>query len=333
MAATEPYQTQRPSGSGGRREAIRLPEQSGLIATIVALAIAITFLSPYFLTPTNFANIGVAVSVTAIMAFVATIVLISGGLDLSLGSVVALSGIALAQATAAGMPGWVAILFALAVGLICGGLNSLLIVRVGINPFIVTIGTQFLYRGIAHAWSSGGGNAILVQNGLIDFIGNGRVLGVPFPIYVMLAVLLVVFVILRYTRLGAHIYAIGGSETAALRAGISVPHVRAIVYCLSSLSAAVAGIVLVGITGAGISMAGTGSELTVVAGVILGGTSLLGGRGSVGGTLLGVIMLGVLNNGLTLLGVPAYWQIIVQGLALLLAVLADELRRKARERS
>lgn len=331
MVATDP-QTTRPGLRLGLSKTA-LPEQSGLIATIIILMLALSWLSPYFFASANFANIGVAVSVTAIMAFVATIVLISGGLDLSLGAVVALSGIALAQATAAGIPGPVAVLFALATGLACGVLNSYLIIGIGINPFIVTIGTQFLYRGIAHAWSSGGGNAILVQDGFISFIGNGRLLGIPFPIYVMLLVLLGVFILLRFTRLGAHIYAVGGSESAALRAGISVRRVRAFVYCLSSLSAALAGVVLVGITGAGISVAGMGSELTVVAGVILGGTSLLGGRGTVGGTVLGVIMLGILNNGLTLLGVPAYWQIIVQGVALLLAVVADEMRRKARERS
>ncbi|MET3577175.1 ribose/xylose/arabinose/galactoside ABC-type transport system permease subunit [Mesorhizobium robiniae] len=302
------------------------------MATILVLIVTLSWLTPYFLSPVNFANIGVAVSVTAIMAFVATIVLVSGGLDLSLGSVVALSGIALGQATAAGFSGEIAILAALGVGLGCGLLNSALIIGVGINPFIVTIGTQFLFRGLAHAWSSGGGNAILVQDELISFLGNGRFLGLPMPIYIMLLVLLAVYVLMTFTRLGAHIYAIGGSESAASRSGVSVGRVRTIVYCTSSVSAAIAGVVLVGITGAGISVAGMGSELTVVAGVILGGTSLMGGRGTVGGTVLGVIMLGVLNNGLTLLGVPNYWQIIVQGLALLLAVLADELRRKARER-
>jgi len=328
MVATSP-----PSSLAPSRKGLGLPEQGGLIATIVVLAAALSFLSPYFLSPVNFSNIGVAVSVTAIMAFVATITLVSGGLDLSLGSVVALTGIALAQAVAAGVPAELAIVFALLVGLACGLINSALIVGVGINPFIVTIGTQFLFRGVSHAWSAGGGNAILVQDPLISFLGNGRLLGIPAPIYLMLVVLAVVYLVMTYSRLGAHIYAVGGSESAANRAGVPVARVRIIVYCASSMSAAIAGILLVGITGAGISVAGMGSELTVVAGVILGGTSLMGGRGTVGGTVLGVIMLGILNNGLTLLGVPNYWQIIVQGLALLLAVLADELRRKARERA
>jgi ribose/xylose/arabinose/galactoside ABC-type transport system permease subunit len=308
-----------------------LPDQSGLVVAIVGLAFALSWLSPYFLSPVNFANIGVAVSVTAIMAFVATITLISGGLDLSIGAVVALSSVALAEALAAGVPAPAAIAFTLAVGLGCGLFNSALIVGVGINPFIVTIGSAFILRGIANLWS--GGYGIPVNDGLLRFVGTGHLLGINVAIWVMAAVLLVVYVVMRFTRLGAHIYAIGGSETAALRAGVSVSRVRVMVYCASALSAAIAGIVLAGITGVGLSVAGVGIELTVISGVILGGTSLLGGSGSVTGTLLGVVLLGILNNGLTLLGVANYWQIILQGSALLLAVLVDEMRRRRRARA
>lgn len=319
---------------GGRVRALLgrvAPEQLGLSGMLVIACVIISMQSPYFLQGENFANIGTAVAVSGVMAAFATIVLISGGLDLSIGAVLVLAGWAMSVALDAGYTAWVAILFAIVVGVGCGLVNAALIVGVGINPFIVTIGTQFAFRGITYLWSGGGAKSTPVEDPTIVALGSDKLLGVPLPVYVLAAMFLLAFCLLRYTRFGSNVYAIGGNLRAARLAGVRVDRTRVLIYVYSSASAAVAGIVLIGISGAAIPIAGQGIELIVLAAVILGGTALMGGRGSVIGTLLGVLLLGVVNNGLTLLSAPSYWQMIVQGGALLIAVVFDEIRRKRKE--
>jgi ribose transport system permease protein len=302
------------------------------VVAIAALFVALTIESPYFLNGKNFANIGTSISYKGIIVAAMCIVLISGGLDLSVGAVVAISGQAVAFGFTQGWSPWLAILLALLVGAGCGLVNAALIVGIGINAIIVTIGTQFVFRGLSFLWGGGGGGeSTLVQDPVLVNLGNGKWLGIPVPVYVMLVVFLVMWIVLRFTRFGSNVYAIGGNRIAARLAGLRVDRARVAVYVLSSLSAALAGVVLIGIQGAAIPTAAGGLELDVLAAVIIGGTSLAGGRGSVIGALFGVFGLGVLANGINLLGISAFWKQISTGIALLLAVAIDDIRRRWKE--
>ncbi|MBX3064602.1 MAG: ABC transporter permease [Anaerolineae bacterium] len=300
--------------------------QVGLLASLFILCVVLALASPFFLLPQNLFNVARASSYIGIAAAITTMVLVSGGLDLSIGAVMALVGVVCAQLVNAHIPWFVVVMAGLIVGGIVGAANGILVAGVGINPFIVTIGTQFFVRGIAYALVRGQELIITEPNFL--FIGQGNILGVPFPAVLMVLVFLLVGWLMRYTRFGKHIYAIGGSLSASRLAGIPVNRRRMQAYILSGVFAALAGIVLAGFTGSGLAYAASGTELTIVAAVILGGTSLLGGRGTVTGTLLGVLLLGVINNGFVLLRIPSYWQYAVQGAALLLAVVVDEVRAK-----
>jgi len=300
----------------------------GLAVTLIALCVFFAYKSPHFFTVSNALVIGTAVSVVVIMAVVQTIVLISGGLDISITSVLALSSIATALALSHGAPLLVALLAGVAVGAAAGLVNSALIVLIGVNALIATIATQFAFRGVA--FLSTDGNAVdLSQRRNFTRIGNDRFLDVPIPIWIAAGMCLLVIGTLRFTRFGSNVYSVGGSGEAARLAGIRVGRLRVLIYVLSGISAAVAGIVLTSLNQAAFPGAGSGDELTVIAAVILGGTALMGGRGSAIGTLLGVMMLGVLANGLNLLSVQAFWQIFIQGVVLILAVAFDALRNKS----
>jgi ribose transport system permease protein len=254
-------------------------------------------------------------------------VLVSGGLDLSLSSVMALGGAVAALLLGVFDNAFMALLAAAAAGVIVGIFNALLIVKVGINPLIATIGTQFTIRG-----------GIFIVIGAVpisvfrftDFmvLGNGTIAGFPIAVLILLVVFVVVGLVMSLTRFGSRIYAIGGSETAAALSGIPVHRLRTLIYTLSACSAAFAGALLASVNGAAYPNVGIGSELTILSAVILGGTALTGGRGTVLGTFLGIFLLGTLNNGLNLVGVRAEVQTFVQGVVLILAVTVDEFRRR-----
>lgn len=299
----------------------------GLAAAIVAAIAVFAIASPYFFDLKNFYNIGRAVAVYGIVAAVSTIVLVSGGLDLSLSSVMALGGIVAAQVVGLVDDTPLAILAAIGAGTLAGLFNALLIVKVGINPLIATIGTQFAIRGGIFMWT---GSVPISLFGKTDFLafGNGYVFGVPNAVLMLLTVFVVVGLVMHFTRFGSRVYALGGSETATALAGISVGRLRTIVYTLSACSAAFAGALLSSVNNAAYPNVGVGAELTILAAVILGGTALTGGRGTVVGTFLGVVLLGVLANGLNLLGARAEVQMFVQGVVLILAVTVDEFRRR-----
>lgn len=298
------------------------------IAIIIAIVIFST-LSPYFFDVKNFYNIGKAVAVYGIVAAVATIVLVSGGLDLSLSSVMALGGVVAAQVVGIVDNTALALLAAVVAGTAAGLLNALLIVRIGINPLIATIGTQFAIRGAIFIWTGSVPISLFGKDGFIAF-GNGNVLGVPNAVLLLIVVFVVIALIMHYTRFGSRVYSIGGSESATALAGISVARLRTTIYVLSACSAAFAGAMLASVNNAAYPNVGIGAELTILAAVILGGTALTGGRGTVVGTFLGVLLLGVLANGLNLLGLRAEVQMFVQGVVLILAVTVDELRRRRR---
>jgi len=333
MTATPAASPEIPGKSAGRRRSAWLDERANIVGLAVATAALIVFFSVMnanFLSLENFKVIGVAISITGIMAFFSTVVLISGGLDLSIGAVAALGGLASAQMAANGAPLIVAILVGIAAGIAAGLLNAGLIVGLGVNALIATIGTQFMIRGVDFLVVDGQPVNAFDEKSFL-YIGNGEPLGVPMPIFIMLAAGLIVGGLMHLTRFGSRVYATGGSERAARLAGVRVGRLRVIVYVLSAASAAVAGIVLASLNRSAFPDVGGGLELQVIAAVILGGTALMGGRGGALGTALGVVLLGVLANGLNILGVQAFWQTFVAGAALVVAVSFDAIRGRLRQ--
>jgi ribose transport system permease protein len=300
----------------------------GLLISLVALTVLFSSLSDVFFQWNNALNIGRASAYTGISAAITTLVLVSGALDLSIGAVMALVGVVAARLLSDGHSLGFVIVACLLVGAAVGIVNGTIVTFVGVNPFIVTIGTQFVARGLAYAFSVVQGGELLITRKHFLFIGQRSVLGMPFSVWLLLASLAVVAWVMTRTRFGRHLYAIGGSAPASRLAGIPLELRRMQTYVLSGIGSAVAGIVLASYTGAGIAYAASGVELTVIASVILGGTALMGGRGTIFGTFLGILILGIINNGLVLLGLGNQWQLMVTGGILLLAVVVDEVRAK-----
>jgi len=303
-------------------------QQLGVLGALVVACLLFSILSPYFWTVDNGLNIGQAVSYTGIVAAITTMVLVAGGLDLSIGAVMALSSCLVADLLGSGMGLVPAVAIALAAGAGVGVVNGVLIARVGINAFVVTIGTQFIARGLAYLVTGGQAQSVTDQR-IID-LGQGKIAGLPASLLLMLVAFALVGWMLARTQFGTHVYAIGGTPGGRMArlAGIKVERRLIQVYVLSATFAALAGIVVAGYTGTGDAAALLGVELTIIAAAILGGTSLLGGRGTVFGTLVGVLLLGVITNGIVLLDLGTSAQYLVQGAALLLAVVIDEVRTK-----
>jgi ribose/xylose/arabinose/galactoside ABC-type transport system permease subunit len=310
---------------GKRLLALASARSVGLGLALLALIISMTFASPVFLTSQNMLNVGLAVSLTGVAAAFTTAVLISGSLDLSLGATVALSGMVGASVLQAGLPTSAAIVITLASGAAIGAANGFLVVGLGVNPFIATIGTAFMIRGIAYVVNDGA-SLIITRNSFL-YLGQEHLFGVPVPIFFMFAAFAATWFALRFTSWGTHVYAIGSNDSAARRAGVKARRLRFAIYVLSSVAAGTAGLLAAAQSGAAFPYAALGFELDVIAAVILGGTSLYGGAGSVVGTLMGVALLGFLFNGINLLELKPYWQDITRGGALVIAIAIDAIRR------
>lgn len=301
-------------------------QASGLLVANVVLFTALSIGAPGFFTTANFESTATLAAYTGVMSAFATLVLISGGLDLSVGAVAVFAGQACAVALDNGWSTVEAIGAALGVGAGAGAVNAMFVVGLGINPLIATIGTAFVLRGLALAWTDG--NSTIIEDQTILDLGSATWLGIPEATVIMLIVFAGVGFVLRFTRLGSNFLAAGSNPIATRRAGIAVWRTLTIVYVLSGMSAAFAGLMLIGFQGASIPYAAVGIELTVLSAVILGGTGLIGGSGSVVGTLLGVILLAILASGLTALSAPAYWALIVTGVVLILAMTIDDVRQR-----
>lgn len=301
----------------------------GLPLVTLALGIYLSFASPYFLQQQNLLNITEAVSVIGIAAPFATVVVISGGIDLTPVTVMTLAGIVALHTLELGMPVAAVVACSLAAGVAVGLVNGLLISLLSLNAFIVTLGTNFLFTGIAYVVTEGSSQVIEDESFLS--IGQSRLLfNVPTASVVMVASFLVAFVMLRYLRYGTHVFAIGGGESAARLSGVRTVRVKTLVYVLSGLSAAVAGVVLAAASGSVAPYAASNANdlLYILAAVIIGGTALTGGRGSVVGTFVGVLLLGMIANGLVLKNISTFWQPVVIGTILLIAIVLDEVRRR-----
>jgi len=296
-----------------------------LVAALVVLCTIAGLFIPSFLTFNNLINILRQFSVTAIIAVGMTYVIISGGIDISVGSTVAMSGVVAALALRAGVPIWISILLALASGLGIGLFNGVLVGIGGILPFVATLGTQYLVRGSVLIIA--GGQAIWELPDKFVKIGTGYFLGIPIPVLIMFLIYIVGYIILKRFTIGRHIIAIGDNEPAARMVGLSVRNIKIITYGLCGLFAGLAGVILAGRLASGQPSVGQGYELIAIASAVIGGNSLSGGKNSVLGTLLGAAILGVVANAFNLLGVATFFQVVFTGGIVIVAVLADKLRR------
>ncbi len=277
-----------------------------------------------FLTPTNLINILRQVSFNAILAMGMTIVIITGGIDLSVGSVLALSAVvtaSLVRATNPLLPVAVAIGIGLGIGALCGLFSGLVVTKGRKPPFIATLVMMTIARGAAQLFTKG--RPVTGLQADFAFLGSGFLFGVPVPIYIMGLVILVAYLILNQFRLGRYIYAVGGNEASARASGIKVGLVKNFAYIFSGVLAALVGIVLAARLNSAAPVLGSGYELDAIAAAVIGGTSMDGGRGNVIGTLVGALIIGTISNGLDILNVSAYWQQIIKGLIILVAVLLD----------
>jgi ribose transport system permease protein len=287
--------------------------------------IVFSILSPYFLSFKNLMNIFMYSSVIGIAAIGTTLVLLTGGLDISVGAVIGLSGVisGLVQQGTGNIG--LAISLGLLTGLLCGSFNGLLITKLKISPLITTLATLSIFRGIALL--STGGLTLIIASKSFKQLGRGYLLDfIPISVLIMAALFLLFGYLLYYTPFGRKIYSVGGNPEASRLAGIRVNGVRFIVYVVGGLVAGLSGVIVASQTGASLPTAGTGAELNVIGASILGGVSLSGGKGQVYGTLFGVLILATLNNGLTLMNVQTFWQTIATGCVLLLAVVLDVAR-------
>lgn len=309
----------------------RVPMQEiGVILILAAMVIFLSVTSPNFLTPVNIFNVLRAFSWIAVAGFGEILVIIIGGIDLSVGSTMALAGLITAIALKAGMPLIIAILLGLLVGVVVGAFNGLLVSKVRLPAFIATLGTMSIGRGICYGLTNGQP----VQNLPAEFMvfGRGDVpvlgLGVPVPVILMLIVALIMHVFLSNTVWGYRIYALGGNEQATVLSGINATRVKMLVFTLSGLLAALGGLMMTARLGVAAPTAALGYELDVIAAVFIGGASTLGGSGTILGVLLGAAIMQVLRNGLVLLGFPAYWQPAAIGAVIIIALTLDQLRKR-----
>lgn len=297
-----------------------------LLIFYTILFVIFSVLSPWFFSFNNLISIGTNMAFIGIMAAAGTPLIIAGGLDLSVAAIAGMSGILVALLYEAGVNIWVASVIVLFGCLFLGVINGLLATSLKLNPLIVTLGTMSIITGYSLVLTGGLTKPLFIES--FNYLGSGRIFFIPVPIILMLVFILAIWFLMVFTKFGRHIYATGGNFEASRIMGIPVVKTQLILYILSSFSGAFAGIMLASMLGAAAPDAAGKHLLTIIAAIILGGTSLFGGKGSIWGTLLAVLILGTLNNGLTLLDVSSFWQDVTRGAVLLLAVGLDQIRTR-----
>ncbi|PIG92104.1 ribose ABC transporter permease [Gloeocapsopsis sp. IPPAS B-1203] len=315
---------------GGRRSTNNLLQVAGILPILLLIGILFTFLTPNFLTPGNIVNILRQASINIVLATGMTFVILTGGIDLSIGSILGVSAVVGVLASLLPGIGWFAVPAALLTGLGLGLLNGALIAFLDLPPFIVTLGALTALRGVAYLVANG--TTVINRNLNFAWIGNNYLGPLPWLVVIALLAVFVSWFILRRTVLGVQIYAVGGNQQAARLTGIKVNRVLLFVYGVSGLLAGLAGVMSASRLYSATGMLGNGYELDAIAAVILGGTSFSGGIGTIFGTLVGALIIAVLNNGLTLLNMSFFWQLVVKGLVIIFAVTIDRLRRRSRKR-
>ena len=311
-----------------------LKDNLGIIIALVVLCLFLS-LNPItkntFLTLKNTFNVLRQISTNLFLACGMTMVIILGGIELSVGSIIALSGCLAAGAVVRyNLPLGAALLVGVLFGLIFGIFNGFVISRTTIPPFIVTLATMNIAKGLAYVYT--GGSPVRVVTKEWQFLGAGYIGSVPTPVIILIVVLIVTALIMNKTKMGRYIYAVGGNAQAAVFSGIKVSRVKFFVYAYSGLMAGLAGIVLASRMYSGQPTAGEGAEMDAIAAVVVGGTSMSGGYGKIGGTLIGGLIIGVLNNGLNLLNVNSFWQYVIKGAVILLAVFIDYIRQENKDK-
>lgn len=304
-----------------------LMQKLGPLLGFIILVIIVSILNPSFLQPLNILNLLRQVAINALIAYGMTFVILTGGIDLSVGSILALSSALTAGMMVSGLDPILAIIIGCLLGAVMGMVNGLLITKGKMAPFIATLATMTVFRGLTLVYTDGNPITGLSDSRLFQLFGRGYFLGIPVPAITMILAFVILYIILHKTPFGRKTYAIGGNEKAALISGIKVPRVKIMIYSLAGLLSALAGSILISRLDSAQPTAGTSYELDAIAAVVLGGTSLSGGRGKIFGTLIGALIIGTLNNGLNLLGVSSFYQMVVKGIVILIAVLLD--RKKA----
>lgn len=341
-AATRP--SSRAILSGVR--ALLLIFKARALVVLLALLVYFSWLAPAFLTANNLQILTKHVAIAAILAIGMTFVVLTGGIDLSVGSVAGLAGMLVGYLLTQGVeidgsrhffPVAVCVLIAIAISLLVGLLNGWLVSKAGVAPFIATLGTLYVARGTALLISNGktfpnlAGDPARNNTGF-PALGQTFFLGLPMPVWMMLVLFVAAVLIARKTPLGRHIYAVGGNERAARLAGIRVPWVKLFTYVFAAFCAALVGLIIASQLEAAHPATGDSFELNAIAAVVLGGTSLMGGRGSITGSLLGACVIGVLSDGLVMLGVSQFWQMVIKGTVIILAVAIDQLQTSIQAR-
>lgn len=293
---------------------------------LVILCVVITFVSPAFMTLSNITNVFTQVSTNAIIAVGMTFVILTGGIDLSVGSTVAISGALAASIIKSTNNIFLAVLAAGVVGIVIGLINGLLISKGKLQAFIATLATMTIFRGATLVFTNGTPISKLPEK-FVE-IGNGKLGFIPIPVIITVIVLVIAIYVLTQTRFGRYLYALGGNEDSARLSGINTTKIKTLVYVISGFASSIAGVIIASRIGSASPNAGTGFELDAIAAVVIGGTSLAGGEGRITGTIIGALIIGVLNNGLNLMNVSPFYQSIVKGLVILIAVLLDKKSRK-----
>lgn len=307
---------------------IHYGRQFGTLIGLLVLCFILWVATPFFLTVDNLLNVLLQSSINAIIAIGLTYVIITAGIDLSVGSILAFAGVVMASALHAGIPMPIAIGIGLGIGALCGLVNGLLVTFGSLPPFIVTLGMMSVARGAALVYT--GARPITGFEPAFRFLATGRVLLIPMPVIITVVVYLIAAFILNKTKFGLYTYAIGGNEDATRLSGVNVRFHKTCVYALSGLMAGLAAVILTARLGSAQPTAGIMYELDAIAATVIGGTSLMGGEGKLSGTFIGALIMGVLRNGLTLLGMPSNVQPLVIGSVIIVAVLMDTQIKKAR---
>jgi ribose transport system permease protein len=297
----------------------------GIILGLVILCVVISIASPIFVSAKNILNVLRQISTNLYVAVAMTILFIAGGIDLSVGSIIAVVGVFAATLVGFGIPPVMVVFLALVAGSCVGFVNGTIISRTTLNPFLVTFSMASVLRGAAYIYT--GGTTVRIDNRKFINIGTGYLGFVPLPVIYLFILLIIIYFLMNKSRMGRHIYATGGNEVAAKFAGINVRRIHLFSYVFSGLMAAMSSIIITTRSYSGNPTAGEGAEMDAIAAVALGGTSMAGGNGFVGGTVIGALIIGVMNNGLNLMGIDSFWQMSLKGLLILTAVYVDYLKR------
>jgi ribose transport system permease protein len=299
---------------------------AGTSIALISMCLLLSILSPHFLTVDNILNVALQSSINAILAFGITFVIITSGIDLSVGSILAFSSVIMGLCLTNGIGLFIAVIVGLINGAALGFINGFLITRINLAPFIVTLGMMSIARGLALVITKG--YPISGMPDTIRFLGRGNILGIPVPVVITLFIFGISFILLQYTKFGRYVYAIGGNEEATRLSGVNVSKIKLLVYIWCGTMAGVSGIILTARLNSAQPIAGMGYELDAIAASVIGGVSLSGGEGTAQGTLIGALIIGVLRNGLNLLNVSSFWQQVVIGGVVIAAVTLDKLKNR-----